>query len=246
MERHEEVATEYAAAINAGEYDSVDRPFPSLAAIGEKHGVALNTAQRALDKLAYWGLVTTRKGHRTTVNPPELRIRERSITDRYARARAARGLIFQTPGMTKDTLDREWVAPPEPIKKLLEIGPQTKVLHRRSQTTERGTVTELTSMFFPRAIVKAAPQLDEDGPIKVVELIEATGRTITSTRNSIVVRPSTKTEADALGIEVGDCVIEHTHGTFDDDGEPVEAVINVCQTRNTMLTFDTYEGPIDA
>ena len=245
VERYEELANKYAAAINAGEYDRPDRPFPALRVISDDHNVAIQTAQRVVGQLSQWGLVITRKGARTLVVDPELRTSEKPLTGRYARARAARGLVFQTAGMSKVTEGREWAIPPEPIAELLQTGPRTKVLHRRSRTVENGSATtELTSMFFPRALVKEVPELDEDGGIKVVELIEATGRTIQGTRNSIIWRPANESEADALEIPAGSHVVEHTHGTYAEDEEPVEAVINVYRATGTRLTFDTYEGPI--
>jgi GntR family transcriptional regulator len=243
--QYDELANELSSQILAGDYNQPDQPFPSIREISDNYGVTRNTASRAVQKLSHDGLIVLRNRARPLVARQEARPTTWPLTGRYARARAAQGLVFSNDvgGLRKDTIDRRWAPAPVEVAELLEVGPRTKVLHRRSRTYADGQPIEETTMHFPRAVVDDAPQLDEAGDIKVVAMIEATGRTIDRTVNRLRARPASADEAEALHLSPGSIVFEHTHCTYTDAGEAVEAVINIKPAEDAVLTFDTYEGP---
>jgi DNA-binding GntR family transcriptional regulator len=97
-------------------------------------------------------------------------------------------------------------------------------------------------MHFPAGIIEAVPGLEVDDDIRVVALIEATGRKIARTVNRLTARPATVEESDLFQLDRAAVVFEHTHGTYGADDEPLEAVVNIKPAAGAVLTFETYEG----
>jgi len=230
----------------AGKYD--DETLPGNATLAERFDVNTKTAGRAIQQLIAEGIVIARPGMRAIPAPPPLRATNWPMTGRYARARAAQDLIFAgdvSGDIRKDTIRREWVEAPILVARLLSIETGTRVFKRRSRTYVNAVPTEDTSMFFPPPIVKAAPRLETDEHIQVVRIIEEAGYLITRTANSIRARHANATEQKLFGIDANGIVIEHTHGTYGAEDETLEAVINVRPAQGNVVTFDTYEAPID-
>lgn len=230
----------------AGDYDT--EPLPGNATLAERFDVNMKTAGRAVQQLVAEGLVIARPGMRAVPTPPELRGTRWPMNGRYARARAARGLIFAGDvrgNIRKDTVGREWVTAPLPITQLLGITEGARVFRRRSRTFVDDVPTEDTTMFFPEPIVAAAPGLETAERIQVVALIEDAGHVITRTANEIRARHAGTAEQELFGIDARSIVIEHIHGTYGATGEALEAVINVRPAHGGAITFDTYEAPLD-
>jgi DNA-binding GntR family transcriptional regulator len=229
----------------AGRYDH--EPLPGTAVLADRFDVNLKTAARAVQHLVAEGILIARPGMRAIPIPPELRATKWPMTGRYARARAAQGLLFASDmsgAVRKDTVSRDWVEPPAVIAQLLKIDPGTRVLRRRSRTYIDDVATEDTSMFFPEAIVNSAPGLERDERIQVVHLIEQAGHLIARTANEIRVRHADEDEQAVFGLVPTDIVIEHSHGTYDANGVAVEAVINVRPASRNVITFETDESPL--
>src|SRR5262249_13174674 len=145
----------------AGRYD--DEPLPSNGAIAERFDVNMKTAGRAIQQLAAEGIVIARSGMRAIPAPRELRATRWPMAGRYARARAAQGLIFAgdiAGNVRKDTVRREWVEASVLVAEFLNVDAGTRVFRRCSRTYVDDVPTEDTSMFFPEAIVRAAPGLE--------------------------------------------------------------------------------------
>lgn len=162
------------------------RPLPRNAALAGRFDGNMKTAGRAVQQLVAEGLVIARPGMRAIPAPPQLRATKWAMTGRYARARAAQGLIFAgdvTGGVRKDTI--------------------------------------------------------------VVQFIEEAGHVVTRTTNEIRARHANFSEQELFGIDANGIVIEHGHGTYGAEDEVLEAVINVRPALGNVITFDTYEAPID-
>jgi GntR family transcriptional regulator len=240
------IAGTLTAEIIAGDYD--DSPLPGNADIASRFDVNLKTAGRAVQHLAASGLVQARPGMRAIAVPPEQRVTPWSMTGRYARARAAQDLVFASDiagEVRKDTVDREWIAAGPLVAKFLKIEPETRVFRRRSRTYVDGVVAEDTAMHFPVHVVEAAPGIVQDETIQVVKLIEAAGHVVTRTANEIVARHPSPAEQGVFALAPNDVVIEHTHGTYGAGGEALEAVVNVRPAKGQVITFETYEAPVN-
>jgi GntR family transcriptional regulator len=170
------------------------------------------------------------------------------MTGRYARARAAHGLIFDTDvtgEVRKDVTFREWVEAPALIGQLLKLETGSRVLHRHSRTYIDDVLTEDTSMYFPVAIVRTAPRLETEERLQVVAFIEEAGYVVTRTTNEIRARHANANERTLFKLNANGIVFEHSHGTYGAHDEALEAVINVRPAQGNVITFDTYEAPID-
>jgi DNA-binding GntR family transcriptional regulator len=240
------IAETLKAEVLAGDYDH--DTMPGNATLAERFDVNMKTAGRAIQQLIAEGVLMARPGMRAVPVPPQLRGTKWPMTGRYARARAAQGLLFSTDvtgAVRKDTVRREWVAAPALIAQFLDLDVGTRVFQRCSRTFVDDVPTEDTSMFFPAAIVAAAPRLERDDRIQVVPLVEAAGHVITRTTNELRARLATTAEQELFGLAADGIVIEHSHGTYGAEGEAVEAVINIRPAHGNVITFETYEGPVD-
>jgi GntR family transcriptional regulator len=239
------IADQLRAEILAGTWDRPDVPFPGARTVGERFGVSIHTASRAIQQLAAQGLLVTQGGQRPLVVHPDERVTAWPLTRRYARARAAQGLVFaaDVPGnLRKATISRGWLVPSPTIARLLRVNPGVEVLRRVSRTYLDNRPIEDTAMHFPAPVVSDVPSLAAEEDIQVVRLIEATGRKITRTVNRVRARLATADERDLLQLTDPAVVFEHTHGTYGADDEPLEAVINIKPAEGGVLTFETYEG----
>lgn len=240
------IAETLRSEVLAGKYD--DEPLPGNASIAERFDVNMKTAGRAIQQLAAEGLVMARPGMRAVPLPAELRATRWPMTGRYARARAAHSLLFAGEvgvDVRKDTVQRQWVEASAPVAQLLSVDVGTRVFQRCSRTFVDNTLTEDTQMFFPAEIVKNAPRLETDDSIQVVALVEEAGYIVTRTSNEIRARRVTASEQELFGSGADAIMIEHAHGTYGAEGEALEAVINVRPAQGSIVTFDTYEGPVD-
>lgn len=229
----------------AGAFD--DEPLPGNGALAERFEVNMKTAARAIQQLVAEGLVLARPGMRAVAVPAAMRDERWPMTGRYARARAAQGLLFASdvPGdMRKDTIVREWIDAPIRIAQILNVSAGARIFHRRSRTYVNDVPTEDTSLYFPEPVVRAAPGLETDERIQVVRLIEAAGYTVTRTANEIRSRHPIPAEQQTFGLDATAIVVEHTHGTYGAENEALEAVINVRPAKGNVITFDTYEAPV--
>lgn len=239
------IAETLKAEVLAGRYD--DEPLPGTGALAERFDVNLKTAARAVQHLVAEGMLIARPGMRAIPAPPELRATKWPMTGRYARARAAQGLIFagDVSGVVrKDTISRDWVEAPAVVAQFLKLEIGARVFRRCSRTFVDDVVTEDTSMFFPEAIIREVPSLERDERIQVVPLIEQAGHLVARTSNEIRVRHASDAEQAVFGLQATAIVIEHSHGTYDANGTAVEAVINVRPGNGNVITFDTNELPL--
>lgn len=230
----------------AGRYDN--EPLPSNSTLAERFDVNLKTAGRAVQQLIAERILMSRPGMRAVPVPQELRAIRWPMTGRYARARAAQGLIFDsdiTGEIRKETTSREWEEASYLVAHLLNTDAGTRVFHRHSRTYINSEVTEDTSMFFPAAIIEAAPRLEREDNVRVVPFLEEAGFVVTRTANELRARQADAAEQKIFGIDAGAIVFEHAHGTYGAGGEALEAVINVRPARGNVVTFDTYEAPIN-
>ncbi|MFC4951067.1 UTRA domain-containing protein [Pseudonocardia sp. GCM10023141] len=229
----------------AGRYD--DEQLPSSTALAERFDVNLKTAGRAVQQLVAEGMLIARPGMRAIPVPRNLRATRWPMTGRYARARAAHGLIFDSDvvgNLRKETVHRQWERPPEIVARLLDVNPEESVFHRRSRTYVNDIATEDTSMYFPASVIDASPKLEREENIRVVSFLEEAGFVVTRTTNELRARHASQVEQGTFRLDADGIVIEHAHGTYGAEGEALEAVINIRPARDNVVTFDTYEAPI--
>jgi GntR family transcriptional regulator len=110
---------------------------PEYVSIAERFDVNLKAAGRAVQQLVDEGILVARPGLRAVPVPRQLRATRWPMTGRYARARAAQGLLFSgdvAGEIRKETVRREWVSSPVLVAQLLMVDAGTSVFERRSRT----------------------------------------------------------------------------------------------------------------
>lgn len=70
---YQTIAKTLRTEILAGEWDHPGEPFPGARLIGERFGVSISTASRAIQLLGAWGLVSLRDSQSALVAPPAKR-----------------------------------------------------------------------------------------------------------------------------------------------------------------------------
>jgi DNA-binding GntR family transcriptional regulator len=238
------IAEALKAEILNGRYDN--EPFPGNGSIAERFDVNMKTAGRAVQQLVAEEILTARPGMRAVPVPPELRVTRWPMTGRYARARAARSLVFDNDvsgDVRKDTISKAWTEASPVVARLLQIEAGARVLQRHTRTYVNDVPTEDTTLFFPESVVQKAPRLETDERIYVVTFLEKAGYVVSRTSNEIRARHATDGERELFSLDAHGVVFEHAHGTYGAEDEPLEAVINIRPAHGNVLTFDTYEAP---
>ena len=222
-----EVADALRARVLAGEWVVGER-LPSRARLAEEYGVGRNITQRAADRLIAEGLLEGRAGSGTYVRGP----RERMRILRSRRRESQSGSPFRT-DLRERGLNGTWeahsqarVPAPRAIAERLAVSPGDPCVTTRYEFLADGQPVQLSQSWEPMAITDGTPVvLPERGPLAgagVVERMRSIGVRIESVIE--VPKPSRadRTQANLLGVSVGDLVLQIERTYYDADGRPVE------------------------
>jgi DNA-binding GntR family transcriptional regulator len=156
---YDQLAQALRSAILAGDHeptdDNPDRTLlPGAAELGTAHGVSDKTAARAIQQLITEGLVKSRPGQRAVVVPRQQRPDRWPMDRRYARARAARGLVFGDDlggrEVTKRVTHTGQAPAPPSIAALLNLGIGDPVWARERETLIDERVAKISVSYFVR------------------------------------------------------------------------------------------------
>jgi GntR family transcriptional regulator len=253
-----QVADALRAEILAGQYEPTPEDpnrneLPGAAEVAARFGVSDKTAARALQQLIAEGLARGRPGQRPVALPRQERPDRWQMQGRYARARKAGGLVFGTDmqgrEVDKRTTQTGWVAAPDRVAPLLRLSAGSKVWARAREALVDGRVAELSVSYFPADIAHGT-DLTLPGPFPpggVVGVLERAGYRIVQTQNEVRARLASEEELHAFGADpdlaprAGRIVMEMTHATYGEHGEPLEAVVSVRPATDNVIVFETVE-----
>ncbi|MEA2291965.1 MAG: GntR family transcriptional regulator [Solirubrobacteraceae bacterium] len=254
-----QIAADLRRAVVAGEYEPVPEELrsadlPSAAELGARYGVSQKTAARAIQQLVTEGLADARSGMRATAIPRAHRTVRWPMAGRYARAREAGGLVFETDMQGRDVRKRVtstgWVEVPASLAAALAVEPGAQVWSRARQTLVDDAPAELSVSYFPAPVTERAPDLTTTGDFPnggVVGVLERAGHSIARTVNEVRARLATADEVDAFTPDgslqplVGRVVLEVSHITYGADDQPLEAVVSVRPSADSAVMFETDE-----
>jgi DNA-binding GntR family transcriptional regulator len=258
---YSQIADLIRAEILAGAYEpSPDQPgrdlLPGAAELGARFGVSNKTAARAIQQLVAEGLVRARPGMRPLVIPRAERPDRWPMQGRYARARDRMGVVFggdmHGREVTKqDTGQGGPILAPDQVAALLQLANDRRVIWRSRHKLIDGRVAETSTSYFPLELAAGTPLARSEplGPGGMVAALESFGRRIARTINEVRARPATTDELDLFAIDPATAppadriMLEVTHATYGDAGEPLEAVISVRPASNAVIVFETDERP---
>ncbi|MEU9321141.1 GntR family transcriptional regulator [Streptomyces sp. NPDC048295] len=221
------VADVLRARILAGEWQVGER-LPSRARFAEEYGVGRNVMQRAMDRLITDGLLEGRAGSGTYVRTPRERLRlvRSRHRDRGFGSSPCSGARQRGSADAWDSHSRVRVPAPEEIAMRLGIRPGDLCVNTHYEFLADGIPVQLSDSWEPMTITGGTPiVLPEMGPLAgkgVVERMRSIGVAISTV--SEVPRPAraTQTQANLLGISVGDLVLQIERTIYAADGRPVE------------------------
>ncbi|MER6026577.1 GntR family transcriptional regulator [Streptomyces sp. NPDC001851] len=240
------VADALRARVLAGEW-AVGGRLPSRARLAEEYGVGRNVMQRAVDRLIIEGLLEGRAGSGTYVRAPRERLRMvRSWHREHRGSLALAGREERGRAAAWDAHSLVRVPAPEAIAERLAIEPGAPCVNTQYEFLADGQPVQLSDSWEPMAVTEGTPVvLPERGPLAgkgVVERMRAIGVVVETVVE--VPRPARagRTEANLLGIGVGDLVLRIERTIHDADGRPVEtADIVIPDVRREVV----YEFAVD-
>lgn len=218
-----DIAADYRQKIKDGDLLPGDS-LPTVNELAQTHGVARNTAARAISLLKTEGLITTRAGAGTVVAEPAAVVSGVDRLDRMAR----NGRRY---GPREDSADHEVrvTSCHDPrVCKALDIDPSDEIVMRVRTFREDGKPSSVgLSIIHPRGWAEV-PELLENSPLPRFwqEIYtERTGREITRGQRTARARQASQDELDRLRIDAPAHVavaVLVTNVTFHDEEGPIE------------------------
>ncbi|MGW1870392.1 GntR family transcriptional regulator [Streptomyces mauvecolor] len=224
---YQKVADDLRRRLAAGEWTIGDK-LPSRAQLAAHYEVGPNVLQKAQERLIIEGLLEGRAGVGTYVRVP--RERRRLVRSRH---RERRGVDPFEADMAELGINGSWDAhseartpAPDEIAQRLGIAPGDLCVRTAYEFLADGQPVQISVSWEPMAITGDTPVLlPEMGPMAgkgVVERMQVIGITIGEFVE--VPRPAraTQTQANLLGISLGDLVLVIERTYYDTEGRPVE------------------------
>jgi DNA-binding GntR family transcriptional regulator len=256
---YSQIADLIRAEILAGSYEpSPDEPgrdeLPGAAELGVRFGVSNKTAARAIQQLVAEGLVRARSGMRPLVVSRAERLDRWPMQGRYARARDRMGVVFGGDMQGREVTKRDAgqggpIQAPDQVVEFLQLANDRRVIWRRREKLVDGRVAETSTSYFPLELAAGTllARPEPLGPGGMVAALESLGHRIARTINELRARPATTDELATFGVDpttaplASRIMIEITHATYGEAGEPLEAVISVRPASNNVIVFETDE-----
>jgi len=139
---------------------------------------------------------------------------------------------------------------PDPVVALLQLSDDRRVVWRSRETIVDGRVVERSTSYFPLDLAAGTllARPEPLGPNGMVGALESLGHRIARTVNEVRARLATADELAVFGVDpampmASRILIEVTHATYGEFGEPLEAVISVRPADDNVIVFETDERP---
>ncbi|MGX2995183.1 GntR family transcriptional regulator [Streptomyces sp. JNUCC 64] len=225
LPKYEQIAAEIRGRIVRGELNAGDS-LPSEREMTDRWSVSRPTIVRALQVLRQEGLIASRQGVGTTVQP---RVPlARSAGERYQTA-VATGNIY-TAGEYAEILVAELTEAPEHVATALGVEAGASVVRRQRVTREGDKASAMSTSWFTTEVADAAPRLLQrervrEGTTRYVEM--QTGRRPQTGRDWWTARLATDDELRVLGLTGPEAVAEVRHISYDSDGKPLAYEVGV-------------------
>lgn len=240
-----QVAAALRLAISAGSLAPGDK-LPSERQLAAQHQVARNTAREAIRQLADSGLVSAQHGRGVFVrSKPRLM---RFGQSRYSkRLREQTGLSpFHAEVQAQDRVPHayatsiERAVPPAHVADRLRVeATVASVVRRENWYFADAEPMQVGITYIPWSIAEGSPLADTDelGPGDLYARFADRGYSITYTREEVVARMATPSEASGLQLPDGVPVLVVLHTGLDQNREPFEVTEFVMRADYTGLDY---------
>lgn len=219
------IADELRRRITSGDLQPGD-VVPSETVLAEEHGVAAETARRALGVLAAEGLTEARQGSRTRVRAfrPILRQGVKRLgRDQWGQGRSIWQADLDERPMTADRVSVTEQSCPAHVAPALGLEPGEPVWVRDRRYLVEGEPVMLAVSYLPASLVagSAITQLDT-GPGGTYARLADLGHAPAAFREQVRARMPLPEESEALRLGPGTPVVLIVRYAYAEDGLPVE------------------------
>jgi GntR family transcriptional regulator len=247
--RSQQIAAQLRAAIEDGTYPPGSK-LPSQRDLAQQYNVARNTVDEALKILGQQGLITSEWGRGVFVREKKPLIRLGS--DRYSPKYRKLGLspfLLECAKQGKrgrfEVLSIERVRPDPGLAEQLKVSASQKSLLRRENVfyADDDPVYRVTT-WIPWSIAQGSGLLEEEVPHQfgIHGVLEEKGHTMARIDDEITARMPTPEEIQYLQLPRGVPVLDVTHTSVDQDGEPYEVTRFVMRADMNGLH---YNAPVE-
>lgn len=240
-----QIAAMLRQAIMAGEYGLGDT-LPTAAEFASRFGTSEATVQRACDQLRSEGLIRTRSGRGTIVNPVPVIVRHAAARQRRSvreegQARGAFDAELRRLGLEprSDVETGQDVAPDE-VTSILGADPgATRTLYRRRKMYASGEPVQLATSWIPADVAQAAGVEQPDtGVGGLYSRLTDAGYAPARFTENIRVRVAEEDEAEFLQMDADQRVYVITRTARAADGRPVEVCVHVMPAHQWELVYE--------
>lgn len=227
--------------------------MPSRSQLAAEHHLALATIAQALDELVRAGLIVREPGRPYRVRPVREQWRERLATaqrnygpeaDRESNFAREHGVPWAAFDLTREY---ETVSAPQRVADSLHVPEGTPVIRRRWTHATGGIMLRVSWSYLVAERFGDTILCDPDEPAwpgGTIAQLAALGQRVAHTRMETRARPATGEEAQILGLDGGDWVLEtwrihYTgagYGIAGGSDDPVECALHVRPASSVVVT----------
>jgi GntR family transcriptional regulator len=202
--------------------------MPTLRKVCDQFKISMATANRAYQVLKNDGLTVASSGSGTSVAYRPAVVSSPSIADRVRRhAETGRAL---REGEVSRIVRSEVTAADEVVAERLGVAPGHPVQVRVRVVSRNGTVSHLSSSYYPSYVMNQVPELSgttsTGGSRELAS--ERLGSPQDRASHDITSRPAYSEELDLLGLEEGTTVLVDVRTVYLEDDRVVEVAVKVC------------------
>jgi GntR family transcriptional regulator len=237
--RYRQVADELRAAIKRGEY-AAGSPLPSQPDLARTYGLNQTSINRAIALLRAEGLVRVEHGRGAFVQeiPSVKRVRRiprgGSTGSSFADEMRNAGLVPRT-----ELADLSTVPAPAHIADHLKIPAGDPVVRRTRHMFASERPVQLATSYIPLAVAGSQDiGLPDTGPTGLYKRLAARGHHVARFVEEIEARQPRAEEAEFLRLTEAQAVLEVARIVYDDEGQAVEAVLNVFPSQQWRLSYE--------
>lgn len=237
--RYRQVADELRAAIKRGQYPAGSL-LPSQPDLARAYGLNQTSINRAIAILRAEGLIRVVHGRGAFVQevPTVKRVRRiprgGSTVSSFAEEMRTAGLVPRT-----ELADLATVPAPADAADYLKIQAGEPVVRRTRHMFASERPVQLATSYIPLAVAGSQDiALPDTGPSGLYKRLAARGHHVARFVEEIEARQPREEEAEFLELTEAQAVLEVARIVYDDEGQPVEAVMNVFPSQQWRLSYE--------
>ena len=239
-----QIAANLRHAIVTGDYER-GQALPTAADFAKRFGTSEATVQRACDQLRSEGLIRTKSGRGTIVNPIPVIVRDAAARQRRAtreegQARGAFDAELRSLGLeSRSDVETGREAAPDDVATILGTPSGTQTVFRRRKMYASGEPVQLATSYIPGDVAQAAQaEVLDTGIGGLYSRLADAGYPPAHFTEKIRVRTPDEDEAAFLAMDTDQRVYVVTRTARTADGRAVEVCVHVMPAHQWELIYE--------